>query len=265
MKTRTILMTALFTLASLTVYAQENVVEQINEVKVNPDLCYGEGADEDVQKATDIAIDDLCARLSKKTSTDVDKKDVAKKIKKLERKRGSQTRMLVYVALSDFKASSSSSSSPSSSLISSSTTTTTTSTPKSQNQQTLVSTAQTMQTVVPSQPVGQTTSVSKEYAKATDVVAALKMVKHFGALRNLLSVEKDDGRVKDYGTAAHVADSDKVYWCIYRKIDDYRLEYVAVLSPLKANGKRDNLDTGAEETPTDYTGNTYDWVWFILP
>ena len=268
MSTKAMIVSFVCCLISLTASGQ-NVVEQMNEVKSNPDYCYGEGADQDVQRATDLAFDDLCAQLAKKTSSAIDRKKVVGKAKRLQRQRGSQTRLLVYVSLSDFVKSSSAGSLSSQSAQS-----------VEGSPQTLNAVDANAQTTVGQQPVNQTSAStttvistvsqpvsslavsSVDYAKAADVVAQMKMVKSEAALRKLINTDLSVGLLKECGTAANVRDIEGVYWFVFEKESK---RYVAVLSPVKANGMRDNLDTKVEQKLSDYPNSNYGAVWFTLP
>ena len=264
MGTRTIITVVLSAWMGLTTGAQ-SVAEQMNEVKDNPAYCYGEGADEDPVKATDIALDDLCQQLSKK-NVNVDKARLQKKVKKLERQRGSQTRTLVYVVLADYQGGGASKN-PSRSVEKSNYTE---SQPLSQtNTQVSEPVGQVTQTTPPTSPTTtnndnyqsqQNNSVNSD-SKVNRVMNQMKAVKHLDSLKWLLTEAKEDGLIQNYGAADKVTDSDKVYWWVFTKGEP--MQFVAVLSPVKANGKRDNLVTGEEKTLLDY--QDCNAVWFTMP
>lgn len=263
MKARAMIIALISSLMTLTVDAQ-NVVEQMNAVKGNPDFCYGEGADIDPQKAHDLALEELVSELSKKAGIQVSKEDIRGKASKLERKRGEQTRMLVYVSLAEYGKVTSSSAN----VV----------TPVKEPVQTIVqevepaveqpSVLQPQQTVViqtndeERQPIGQNVQRT-DYSKAGNVVQQMKMVKHTNAMKKLLVADMEGGLIKSFGTPSNAKDMDNVYWWVFRKGEP--MQYVAVLSPVKANGKRDNLDTGEEQTLLDFQGAEYGTVWFTLP
>jgi len=262
MKARVMISALLCSLAAVTVGAQ-NVVEQMNEVKGDANYCYGEGANTDAQKAYDMALEELVSELSKKVSARVNKEDVRKKASKLERKRGEQIRMLVYVPLAQFNAKSSTSATNTVPQRTSMPTATQTGTTTVGQQTT---TAQSQTTTVASTNDRQPLNIPAtclDYSKAKDVVSQMKMVKHTNALKKLLAADLEGGLIKSCGTPSNAKDMDNVYWWVFRKGEP--MQFVTVLSPVKANGKRDNLETGEEQTLLDFQGAEYGTVWFTLP
>jgi len=217
MKVHIMLMAFWLFVGSATVEAQD-VVAQMNEVKGNAAYCYGEGADENPQTALNFALEELATELSKKTSVRVNVDELRGKASKLERKRGAQTRVLVYVPLAQYNG---------------------------------------------AQPERNAAIRSSDYAKAADVVKQMKMVKSASALKKLLEADMEGGLIKTCGTHANVKDVDNVYWWVFRKGE--WLQFVTVLTPVRENGKRINLETGEEQSLMDFQGSEYGSVWFTLP
>ena len=262
MSVRIILTSLLSFVGSMTVSGQD-VVTQMNDVKGDAAYCYGEGADENPQVAFDCALEELVAELAKKTGKQVKESELRGKVSKLERKRGVQTRVLVYVPIDSYKGASSTSTATTPAVYE-------TTQPATQEVATAVSPPTTVQPPIasattnqPTLPVQHSSFSSADYAKAVDVVKQMKMVKSTDALKKLLAADMEGGLIKSCGTMANAKDMDNVYWWVFRKGE--RLQFVTVLSPVKQNGKRVNLENGEEQTLMDFQGTEFGAVWFTLP
>ena len=261
MKVHIMLMAFWLFVGSATVEAQD-VVAQMNEVKGNAAYCYGEGADENPQTALNFALEELATELSKKTSVRVNVDELRGKASKLERKRGAQTRVLVYVPLAQYNGAQPTSR-----------TGATTAQKGEQpvvaatavaNQPPVVQQTEPVSAAAPTvQPERNAAIRSSDYAKAADVVKQMKMVKSASALKKLLEADMEGGLIKTCGTHANVKDVDNVYWWVFRKGE--WLQFVTVLTPVRENGKRINLETGEEQSLMDFQGSEYGSVWFTLP
>lgn len=230
---RKIILTAVILATAASLNAQD-VLEQINEIKLNPQYAYGEATHEHEDSAFTAAVYDLIVNLENKLKQEVNEKIIEKKAKKLSRTRGSKVRVLAYLRMDEINTAPQVSLTPDN----------TTQQARPQNQQTSSMT----ESVNTSQVMPPATNPAKQ-AIIASLVTDLMATEDIQSAVNILDTRKRDGSISAWTPYSKTKQPEEMHLLIFDK--QYNIP-VTVLSPQKANGKRDNLITNKEDSLDNY-------------
>lgn len=259
-------------LLSAPLSAQENVPEQMNQVKLDGRYVYGEATDENAAQAFDDAVYDLAYAVECGNGMVVDIERLKQNVEKMSYLRGKKTCMLVFIKKEILASCSGTDTLP---LARTSPPAPTAGTSKPSIQVTLrpgppaaaaPAPMASAPKAAPQTPAALTGSPSGDAAatgtgkKAEPLARELLGMENAVVAYEKLCQKKRQGLVADVGLPKDARNLEQVYVVVFDKSTELPL---AVLSPVKANGLRDNLDDGSETSLSRFGGIRM--VWFSLP
>ena len=230
MKTFRIVILMAFCLSGLRVHSQD-VLEQINAVKLDPEYVWGEATHEIADSAYEAALEELNLAISSRIQRELDHRDLRKHARRLQRPRGQRIRVLAYIKLSDVMKDAAPVTPPS-----------TSSTKPTIN----VSVATPSQTPPPPPPPPAIPATS---GKLGTLVGELMATNDLKAALLLLDERKSSGDIASWSPYSKTSHPEGMYLLIYDR--EYNIP-LAILSPENASGMRRNLSNNTEESLSSY-------------
>ena len=233
------LLTALLVVVCiLEVGAQDDLLQQVNAIKTDKRYVWGEAMNEDEEEAFSVALTTMKLKLEGRLNAKVDDQELLSKTKRIVRSMGDTKRVTAYIEVEEVK------SVPPKEVEEARTTP-----PRK------VEEAKTTASV-PVAPKQEKQTTTSEASSAPgldktmgDIVAELMDAQHLQGAVTVLERFKRAGIIQQYMPFPKETNPQVAYLLILDA--EYNIP-LAVLSPEKNNGKRDNLVSGNEETLSDY-------------
>ena len=239
MKIRTTIAITMMATA-LSVTAQD-VVEQINAIKLDPQYVYGEASHENADTAFMAAVFDLKVNLEAKLKTQLDPGMLKSKVKKLLRPRGKRVKVMAYIKNEDVL-----SSPPAVPAI-----------PTAPTDEDVSEGIVMMPSQVPPPPPPSLQAPPPAPAPVAPVshglsslVKELMDTEHLKEAMMVLEGHKRRGTVAEFAPYAKAKHPKDMYLLIFDR--EYNIP-LAVLTPEKPDGTRDNLYKNTEDSLSNYS------------
>ncbi len=233
MNIRTFITSALFSLIMPAVSAQD-IVEKMNAIKLDTQYVYGEASHENADTAFQIALSDLKIYLevSKRTTVEISK--LKRCVQSLSRPRGQRVKVLVYAKVQDLL--NTSASAPP--------------TVAAPTPQPAAQPAPQPAQQVAAQPETQAEMSENTQPILGSLVNELMETEHLQEALLVLEAHKKRGTLREIKPYSKAGQPKTMYLLIFDR--EYNIP-LAVLSPEKPSGKRDNLNKRSEESLSDYS------------
>lgn len=218
----------------------QDVVEQINAIKLDPQYFYGEASNENADTAFMAALFDLKINLEAKLKTQLDPDMLKNKVQKLSRPRGQRVKVMAYIKRDDvFGTSQAAPSTPTE--------------PSKENQ--LRANVMIPTQTPPSPPSQQTPTpapalVAPTTPSISSLVSELMDTEHLQEAMMVLEGHSRRGTVAEFVPYSKAQRPQTMYLLIFDR--EYNIP-LAVLAPEKPNGTRDNLYKNTEDSLSNYS------------
>ena len=233
MKTRKTIIFLLLVMTTSFTYAQD-VVTQMNSIKLNKDFVYGQATHLDADSAYMEALKELIISLEERLGgkDKVDMEQVKSKIKRLSRQRGKRVQVMAYMKVENRQ-----------------TVDVPKPTPTIGDQPSPTPSVDSVSmSSVPTPSVELSTSLY-ENKRLAPLVKDLMKVDNLDAAVYTLNTRKRSGTLADWKAYKDAEHPENMYVLVFDPQDNIPL---AVLSPEKTNGMRDNLTNNKEESLSLY-------------
>lgn len=248
-------MMSVLLLCSLQTWADDSLVDSINDIKSNKAFVYGEATEENRQHADSLARTDLLLNIQGwilKNSEQVADEDldrrISRYIKTISMKRADRIRVFVYVQKYDVM--------PLLADIgihfSDSTAVDVLHTPKKER-------VDTEKLLATSKKLSEIFAQSSDKPRTrNEVLNKILKAKDFFELRTTLKTLIDQKAITSYGKGKTNKQPENCYWVIYDRAGNIK----AVLG--KGKDKRKNLKTNRDENLSNYEGKGFGAIWFQI-
>ena len=221
----------------------QDVVEQMNNIKLDKSYVYGQATHENADSAYMEAMNDLILSMEARTKEKVDVKQVRTKAQKLSRQRGNRVQVMVYVKVEE------NASSPAAANIAE---------PTANIAEPTANIAEPTATVEPSvktspQPAAASSINYGENKRLAPLVKELMSVDNMEAVIYILNARKRSGTVADWAPFHEAEHPERMFVLV---LDPQYNIPLAVLSPENDKGLRYNItDNNKEESLSLYKGH----------
>ena len=239
MSIRTIIAIAM--MASTATVTAQDVVEQINAIKLDPQYIYGEASNENADTAFMAAVFDLKMNLEAKLKTQLDPGMLKNKVKKLSRPRGQRVKVMAYIKNEDVL-----------SIPPAVPTTPTAPIDEEASEGIVMMPSQVPPPPPPSlqAPPPAPAQVASTTPGLSSLVKELMDTEHLQEALMVLEGHNRRGTVGEFVPYSKAQRPQTMYLLIFDR--EYNIP-LAVLTPEKSNGTRDNLYKNSEDSLSNYS------------
>ena len=238
---------------AMEVGAQDDLLRQVNAIKIDQRYVWGEAMNENEDNAFAAALQTMKTKLETRLNAKVDDQEVLAKAKRIVRPVENLKRVMAYIEVEEVKTSNTSEvkveNNAKQTIVVNTGTTANIGKPKEETRPAPKKTA----IVVPREEKRPATPAPSSArgldAKLSTIVTDLMATEHLQGAITVLDRSKKAGELQQYIPYSKATNPQSMYILIFDA--EYNIP-LAVLSPEKSNGKRDNLVADKEETVADY-------------